>query len=629
MAALAIYPTFTVVYSLAIAVSQASFLSRAQITGLKSTSLDKNGASVTRVTTLQSSHSQPSSHAPPTAAIVRFSLSDLWRHQGCGRVFSDPIIDSLYRFLGFGLLIIGVPLGLYRELFIGIDAAGLLTVVVTMVCGLTVLTARTRIPLDNRGVMLALMLLGLSLAIALRTGSLGLVGVPLGAGLMVMFLRHGSLHTLAATVLFSISSFALLQGDPRFSWSSNLLAYGLSLSSAALLIGLVRGLECQIMTQQSDYERDRQHMIDAREDHHREVALLTQELRAPISAIFMLTQADSLNEQNQSDIKGSVDQLEQFASDIYALSDDAERLPVVRSARDLASLVFDISQQMHPLMTTRKIDFILNVDERETTLFEMDSLRTRGVLLNLCRFGLFLPDTTAIEVDVEIARSAPNHPTLRYLLNLHCDAEIAATVLHGFSNAAAINSREELAVRELLQSKQWCTDTSGSLELKTTMTGLTIEAQIPLSELSHDKDREDAAPLAQLLHGQRVLVVDDDPLTRRATAILLRNQFGASVEEAGSGNEGWELFQRHNYALVFTDFFMPDGDGLGLIRRVRRVNPVVPIVAATATALPGDVVALTDEGANLVLPKPLSSSEVQKALTNLAEHSVQWGRYGR
>lgn len=66
-----------------------------------------------------------------------------------------------------------------------------------------------------------------------------------------------------------------------------------------------------------------------------------------------------------------------------------------------------------------------------------------------------------------------------------------------------------------------------------------------------------------------ILVVDDDPLTRRMLEILLKSE-GYATTTAADGLEAAAYAATDRYDLVITDYFMPERDGIELIRSLRR-----------------------------------------------------------
>ena len=110
-----------------------------------------------------------------------------------------------------------------------------------------------------------------------------------------------------------------------------------------------------------------------------------------------------------------------------------------------------------------------------------------------------------------------------------------------------------------------------------------------------------------------VLVVDDEELIRT----LARNmivRLGYPALAAADGNEAVGLFRaRHEQlAAVILDIFMPGQDGATVARRMRDIDPAVPIIFCS-----GFNDALDEETADALqprLPKPFSLDELTQVL---------------
>lgn len=84
-----------------------------------------------------------------------------------------------------------------------------------------------------------------------------------------------------------------------------------------------------------------------------------------------------------------------------------------------------------------------------------------------------------------------------------------------------------------------------------------------------------------------ILLVDDDPRLRKLIGDTLAD-CGYHVTAAASGCEALALLSLYRFALVLSDYAMPDGDGLTLLTALRRLHPEVPFVL-WSSALPEDV----------------------------------------
>jgi CheY-like chemotaxis protein len=85
-------------------------------------------------------------------------------------------------------------------------------------------------------------------------------------------------------------------------------------------------------------------------------------------------------------------------------------------------------------------------------------------------------------------------------------------------------------------------------------------------------------PIANAARGELVLLVEDEPSVRRLTRRLLERG-GYRVVEADNGLVALEVLgSTPGIDLVLTDITMPKLDGLSMARRIRALDPGMPIV---------------------------------------------------
>lgn len=81
---------------------------------------------------------------------------------------------------------------------------------------------------------------------------------------------------------------------------------------------------------------------------------------------------------------------------------------------------------------------------------------------------------------------------------------------------------------------------------------------------------------------KKILVIDDEWKIRKLIKDYLVRE-GYSVDEAGDGEEGLELFFKNHYDIVILDIMMPKIDGWSVCRKIREESQV-PIIMLTARA---------------------------------------------
>jgi len=117
----------------------------------------------------------------------------------------------------------------------------------------------------------------------------------------------------------------------------------------------------------------------------------------------------------------------------------------------------------------------------------------------------------------------------------------------------------------------------------------------------------------------RVLVVDDDEVVRTLIAALLE-EMQHEVRTVENGVDALDAHRREPADLVITDIYMPDMDGLELIRRINASNSTPPIIAMSGSASARRMDALpTAErfGASAVLYKPVDLDALATLVTRM------------
>jgi len=118
----------------------------------------------------------------------------------------------------------------------------------------------------------------------------------------------------------------------------------------------------------------------------------------------------------------------------------------------------------------------------------------------------------------------------------------------------------------------------------------------------------------------KILLIDDEPAqVTSIKSFLKRRQY--TVFSANSGSEGLDIINKNNINLVFTDFRMPDMNGLTVVKSLKTINPEIPVVVITAFSDTEDAVKVMKEGAFDYLSKPINLDEFEAVVEKAKEHS--------
>jgi CheY-like chemotaxis protein len=122
---------------------------------------------------------------------------------------------------------------------------------------------------------------------------------------------------------------------------------------------------------------------------------------------------------------------------------------------------------------------------------------------------------------------------------------------------------------------------------------------------------------------RKVLIVDDVHANRAVLRDML-SELNFQVIEAANASEAMTASELQHPDIILTDVYMPDMDGLELIRHLRGIARLagIPIIAVSASASQDDAATCLAAGANAFLPKPVVEEALLEQMGALLQ--LQW-----
>ena len=119
----------------------------------------------------------------------------------------------------------------------------------------------------------------------------------------------------------------------------------------------------------------------------------------------------------------------------------------------------------------------------------------------------------------------------------------------------------------------------------------------------------------------QVLIVDDEPIVKIALRSMLDwSTLGFHIcATASNGQEALEMAEKYRPDLIICDLKMPVMDGLEATRKIKAVNPTLPVIAVTAYAYDHDREKALQAGCNDYMTKPMDVTELKQKLSEFVK----------
>ena len=124
----------------------------------------------------------------------------------------------------------------------------------------------------------------------------------------------------------------------------------------------------------------------------------------------------------------------------------------------------------------------------------------------------------------------------------------------------------------------------------------------------------------------RILLVDDHPIVRRGVSDILAAAFPhAAIQEVGSGGEALALARSQPWDIVILDLTLPDGSGLDVLKKIRELQPRMPVLILSMHTADQFARRAIAAGASGYLTKDTADEELVTAVTRLIRGAKYFG----
>ncbi len=116
----------------------------------------------------------------------------------------------------------------------------------------------------------------------------------------------------------------------------------------------------------------------------------------------------------------------------------------------------------------------------------------------------------------------------------------------------------------------------------------------------------------------KILLIDDEEAGREALTLLLKGA-GHHIRSVASGTEGFQSLAREKFDILITDLFLPDSNGIDILKKVKEDSPLTEVILITGHASAETAVRAMKEGAFDYITKPLNIDELKIIIAKAVE----------
>jgi CheY-like chemotaxis protein len=150
--------------------------------------------------------------------------------------------------------------------------------------------------------------------------------------------------------------------------------------------------------------------------------------------------------------------------------------------------------------------------------------------------------------------------------------------------------------------------------------GTKIEVFLPAEKQDVQKPISKNAAVMQQTEGKQkmVLIAEDEDTNFFVLDLFVRKSLNLGTIRARNGIEAIEAFKQNpEIILVLMDIKMPVMDGIEATRKIKTLNPDMPVIAITAYALSGDEHKLRMAGCDDYIAKPVQKKELLRKIDKI------------
>jgi len=385
----------------------------------------------------------------------------------------------------------------------------------------------------------------------------------------------------------------------------------------------------------SELEHDADSMREADRAKNEFIAIISHELRTPMTSILGWTRMLALGGLDEKTQREALDALERSTLAQAKLIEDlldesriaAGKLRLDMRPMPLRAAAETAISSARPAADAKQIALSLS-DESTACAVEGDPARLQQAIGNLIGNAIkFTPEGGTVSVRVRcdestaIVEVTDTGPGISAKLLPHLFERFRQGDTQPTDRQSGLGLGLSIT-RRLVEMHGGSVDVMSGRHGE----GSTFTIRLPLHHAPDagnlvGRDRNERAASLPRLEGVRVLIVEDDVDNRKVIATALRH-CGAEVQGAPTASAAFDIVPRWQPDVIICDIALPDMDGCDFIGRIRsgkeRATSLAPALALTVLGRPGEQDRITAAGFDVFRQKPIDPVDLAHEAARLA-----------
>jgi signal transduction histidine kinase/CheY-like chemotaxis protein len=392
---------------------------------------------------------------------------------------------------------------------------------------------------------------------------------------------------------------------------------------------LTHELELRVKQRTQELEELSEELVNANQVKSQFVANMSHEIRTPLTAIVGHAESIIYDDIDEDKVKGDIEiihsnslHLLELINDILDLSRiEANKLELDLKPFNLAELIQYLFDIFDSQAQQKGLVFLIEQQISSPCIIEVDDLRLKQILLNLCANAIKFTEKGQVVLGIEWQNEqliftitdtgiglSKEHLAQVFELFTQADNSISRRFGGSGLGLSLSNQLAKLMSGNITAQSRLGKGSTFCFSLPCKRCDNNIVATAPLDEATVDDD--------VTLFSGTVLLAEDHDDNRRLIARLL-SRLGLEVIVASNGKEAVKLCMEHQPSLVLMDIQMPEINGVEAFTKLRALGCHQPIFALTANAMAHEVSQYLEIGFTGHLQKPI---ERKPFITTIAQY---------